>query len=70
MRYKAILDCTDIGGRYFKRGEIADLPEGKHSSFLIPLDEPAEASEAPEETQEPAEEEVPKTTAKSKSAKK
>lgn len=71
MLYKAILDCTDIGGRHFRRGEIVDLPEGKHSDFLKPLDEPVEVIQPEEEIQEVTEkDETPKSTAKSKSAKK
>ena len=54
MRYRAECDCTDFDGRFYARGQEADLsPETLHSDHLIPL----EADSAPElEETEPEEE--------------
>lgn len=62
-RYRAVINCTDFDGRFYRQGEIVDLPEGKHSDWLVPLDalEPVETlDEEPEtanEEQETANEE-------------
>ena len=54
MRYRAERDCTDFDGRFYARGQEADLsPEMAHSDHLVPL----EADSAPElEETEPEEE--------------
>lgn len=40
-KYKAVLNCTDFDGRFYRQGEIVELPEGKHSDWLVCLDKPA-----------------------------
>ena len=55
MRYRAECDCTDFDGRFYARGQEADLsPETLHSDHLILLEfdtvpEPEEMEPEPEE---------------------
>lgn len=56
MRYKAVVSCTDFDGRFYRKGEIVDLPEGKHSDFLVPLDAPMPMEAVTEEAETVTEE--------------
>lgn len=57
------MNCTDFDGRFYRQGEIVELPEGKHSDWLVRLDKPApepeavdDAPENVDETPEPVDE--------------
>ncbi|WOL39590.1 hypothetical protein RAH42_10660 [Pyramidobacter sp. YE332] len=55
MRYRAERDCTDFDGRFYARGQEADLsPETAHSDHLIPLE--TDPAPEPEETETESEE--------------
>lgn len=54
MKYVAVRDCTDVGGRWFRKGDVAELDgKAKHSKYLEKVAaEPAKPAE-PEKPVEP-----------------
>lgn len=70
MRFRAERDCTDFDGRFFARGQEADLSsETAHSSHLILLEAdtvpgPEEVGSTDEPIEETAQEPAPKKTRK------
>lgn len=66
MLYKALYSCTDFDGRFYAEGEVAELPEGRHSAFLVPVEQAESAAAETETTSETTKKTTRKTTRKTK----
>ena len=56
MKYVAVRDCTDIGGRFVAKGQIVELDgKARHSKYLEKVE-----AEKPDKSKEPKEPEKAK----------